>query len=51
MWNDIYDDKNPWSHGYILEFGYYSNPNNPDRMETVMTTVRKSLQKQTQTIL
>ena len=30
MWNDIYDDKNPWSHGYILEFGYYSNPNNPD---------------------
>jgi cell division protein FtsB len=30
LWNDIYDDKNPWSHGYILEFGYYSDPNNPD---------------------
>jgi cell division protein FtsB len=30
LWNDIYDDKNPWSHGYILEFGYYSNPHNPD---------------------
>jgi cell division protein FtsB len=26
LWNDIYDDQNPWSHGYILEFGYYSNP-------------------------
>ena len=30
LWNDIYDEKNPWSHGYILEFGYYSNPNNAD---------------------
>jgi hypothetical protein len=30
LWNDIYDDKNPWSHGYILEFGYYSNPNSKD---------------------
>jgi hypothetical protein len=30
LWNDIYDDKNPWSHGYILEFGYYSDPNNAD---------------------
>ena len=30
LWNDIYDDRNPWSHGYILEFGYYSNPNSKD---------------------
>ena len=30
LWNDIYDEKNPWSHGYILEFGYYSNPNSAD---------------------
>ena len=30
LWNDIYDDKNPWSHGYILEFGYYTDPTNPD---------------------
>jgi len=30
LWNDIYDDENPWSHGYILEFGYYSNPNSKD---------------------
>ena len=30
LWNDIYDDKNPWSHGYILEFGYYSDPHNAD---------------------
>jgi FtsZ-binding cell division protein ZapB len=30
LWNDIYDDQNPWTHGYILEYGYYSNPNSKD---------------------
>jgi hypothetical protein len=30
LWNDIYDSKNPWSKGYVLEFGYYSNPNSKD---------------------
>jgi hypothetical protein len=26
LWNDIYGKKNPWSKGYILEYGYYTNP-------------------------
>ena len=30
LWNDIYDDQNPWTQGYILEYGYYSNPNSKD---------------------
>jgi regulator of replication initiation timing len=30
LWNDIYDSKNPWSKGYVLEFGYYSNPYSKD---------------------
>ena len=30
LWNDIYDDQNPWSHGYILEYGYYTDPNLAD---------------------
>jgi len=26
LWNDIYGKKNPWSKGYILEYGYYTDP-------------------------
>ena len=29
-WNDIWGVINPHSKGYILEFGYYSDPNNAD---------------------
>jgi hypothetical protein len=29
-WNDIWGVINPYSKGYILEFGYYSNPHNAD---------------------
>ena len=30
QWNDIWDDKTEWNKGYILEFGYYTNPNLAD---------------------
>ena len=30
LWNDIYGKKNPWSKGYILEYGYYTDPTNAD---------------------
>jgi hypothetical protein len=26
LWNDIYGKKNPWAKGYILEYGYYTDP-------------------------
>jgi hypothetical protein len=30
LWNDIYSKKNPWSKGYILEYGYYTDPTKAD---------------------
>jgi hypothetical protein len=30
QWNDIWDDKTEWNKGYILEYGYYTNPNLAD---------------------
>jgi len=30
LWDDNHGTENPWTKGYILEFGYYSDPNNPD---------------------
>ena len=30
LWNDIYGKKNPWVKGYILEFGFYTDPNKAD---------------------
>ena len=30
LWNDIYGQKNPWSKGYILEYGYYTDPTKAD---------------------
>lgn len=30
LWNDIYGKKNPWSKGYILEYGYYTDPTHAD---------------------
>jgi len=30
LWDDNHGTNNPWTKGYILEFGYYSDPTNPD---------------------